>query len=450
MCGVSWVSKDHPNFPILFIGKGRDDFFAISERLYFGYAHDVFKRYLEHDVTLDELRRTYDISVGSIDSLHDTVMSADLREASDERLAEWVGQSGALLTELIDRTIYIETLDIPIVLSVLGTEKEQWLENIWEQATHPAFLSFEGRRLQDILSVLLPLQSQDIPLSNIRTLKYIYTDYFSAPTDAVVLQTLEDEYLGHHLEHKRTELRMLLESVASRTTEHDVWLATLKTDERHIVEYVQFVMELRDLRKDPIAKTQAIFSEVATELFTRVGLPVDMIHAVSPTECARGVQYLRDHHDEILARKDGLIALYDNHGTCEVELGDFDTLLKECNDTVLIKEAASDSVQGQVASRGIVQGIVKVIMDPTKENDFAQGDILVTSMTRPEFVPLMKKAGAVVTNEGGITCHAAIISRELKIPCIIGTKIATQVLHDGDLVEVDADNGVVRVIDRTQ
>jgi pyruvate,water dikinase len=69
-------------------------------------------------------------------------------------------------------------------------------------------------------------------------------------------------------------------------------------------------------------------------------------------------------------------------------------------------------------------------------------------MTRPEYVPLMRLALAIVTDEGGITCHAAIVSRELKKPCIIGTKIATQVLHDGDLVEVDADAGVVRVIEQ--
>ena len=62
----------------------------------------------------------------------------------------------------------------------------------------------------------------------------------------------------------------------------------------------------------------------------------------------------------------------------------------------------------------------------------------------------MKKAGGIITDEGGITCHVAITSRELGIPCIIGTKFATQVLHDGDLVEVDADKGVVRIIKRVE
>jgi len=67
-------------------------------------------------------------------------------------------------------------------------------------------------------------------------------------------------------------------------------------------------------------------------------------------------------------------------------------------------------------------------------------------MTRPEFLPAMKKSVAVVTDEGGLTCHAAIVSRELGIPCIIGTKIATKVLKTGDLVEVNANHGVVRVM----
>jgi pyruvate,water dikinase len=75
-----------------------------------------------------------------------------------------------------------------------------------------------------------------------------------------------------------------------------------------------------------------------------------------------------------------------------------------------------------------------------------KGDVLVAPMTRPEHLPAMRRAAAIITDEGGITCHAAIVSRELGIPCIIGTKIATKVLQDGQTVEVDADKGVVRVV----
>ncbi len=72
-----------------------------------------------------------------------------------------------------------------------------------------------------------------------------------------------------------------------------------------------------------------------------------------------------------------------------------------------------------------------------------EGEVLVTHMTAPDWVPLMRKAAAIVTDSGGMTCHAAIVSRELGIPCVVGTAEATKVLRDGELVTVDAGEGVV-------
>jgi len=107
----------------------------------------------------------------------------------------------------------------------------------------------------------------------------------------------------------------------------------------------------------------------------------------------------------------------------------------------------TDKLKGATAFIGKVQGYAKIIFSPTKENKkFKPGDILITSMTTPDFVPLMRKAAAVVTDEGGLLCHAAIIAREMKKPCIIGTKIATHILKDGDLVEVDAEKGMVKIL----
>jgi phosphohistidine swiveling domain-containing protein len=101
---------------------------------------------------------------------------------------------------------------------------------------------------------------------------------------------------------------------------------------------------------------------------------------------------------------------------------------------------------GTVANMGKVTAKAKIILGQQDFDKLMQGDILVTSMTRPEFVPIMKKAAGVITDEGGLTCHAAIVSREFNIPCIVGTKIATKVLKDNDLVEVNANHGVVRKI----
>lgn len=100
-------------------------------------------------------------------------------------------------------------------------------------------------------------------------------------------------------------------------------------------------------------------------------------------------------------------------------------------------------VKGLPASPGIASGKVKNIKDISEIARVVDGDILVTIMTNPDMVPAMKKASAVVTDEGGRTCHAAIVSRELGIPCIVGAKTASKVLTEGMEITVDATRGVV-------
>lgn len=111
-----------------------------------------------------------------------------------------------------------------------------------------------------------------------------------------------------------------------------------------------------------------------------------------------------------------------------------------------------DELRGNVASIGpdpVVIGKVRVILDP-KNQKIENSEILVTSMTRPEFVPIMRKALGVITDEGGITSHAAIISREMNKPCIIGTKFATKILKDGDEVELRMNHGSIRIINQAK
>ncbi len=125
-----------------------------------------------------------------------------------------------------------------------------------------------------------------------------------------------------------------------------------------------------------------------------------------------------------------------------------DSIISKDQDTV----KASDfySFSGQVACQGQAEGIVCVIkgareMDTKK---FIKGSILVAVNTSPNMIRIIRDSSAIVTDIGGITSHAASISRELGKPCIVGTKIATRVLEDGDLINVDAEKGIVRLIKR--
>jgi phosphohistidine swiveling domain-containing protein len=104
----------------------------------------------------------------------------------------------------------------------------------------------------------------------------------------------------------------------------------------------------------------------------------------------------------------------------------------------------SNGLKGQVAFRGIVRGKVRLLFKKSQLDEVLDGEVIVSPMTTPDMISAMKKAAAFVTDEGGIMCHAAIIAREMKKPCITGTKYATKLLKNGDLVEVDANTGLVK------
>lgn len=105
--------------------------------------------------------------------------------------------------------------------------------------------------------------------------------------------------------------------------------------------------------------------------------------------------------------------------------------------------------EGKRAMGGKVTGKVRRILKTPEMKNMQKGEILVTTMTSPDFISAIRKAKAMVTDEGGLTCHAAVISRELNIPCVTGTKIATRVLKNGDLVKVNANHGLITVIKRS-
>lgn len=105
-------------------------------------------------------------------------------------------------------------------------------------------------------------------------------------------------------------------------------------------------------------------------------------------------------------------------------------------------------LKGAIAYEGLARGRARVVIDFDELDKIKKGEVLITNMTTPNMIPAMRKAHAFITDEGGITCHAAIMARELKKPCVIGTKIATQVIKTGDMVEVDAVQGVVKIIRR--
>ncbi len=117
-----------------------------------------------------------------------------------------------------------------------------------------------------------------------------------------------------------------------------------------------------------------------------------------------------------------------------------------------VEQDEKELKRGVVVNKGVAKGLIKIISSEFNLEKqfpkFKKGDILVTQMTTPNYLPILRQASGIITDEGGMLSHAAIVSRELNLPCIVGTKNATKVLKDEDLVEMDAKKGTVKILKR--
>ena len=111
------------------------------------------------------------------------------------------------------------------------------------------------------------------------------------------------------------------------------------------------------------------------------------------------------------------------------------------------ESASADVFHGMPGSPGVAQGRVRILRSLADGEAFEHGEVLVAETTAPPWTPLFGRAAAIVTDAGGILSHCAVVAREYLIPAVVGTKCATTVLHDGQLVEVDGTSGTVRIVE---
>ena len=403
------------------------------------YGEKRFREYIQKKITKADLYKEYNGFSTDILALYNEVAELNLTGLDEKEIISNLNRTISLFEAFTD-TVYIETLNYDMALKVLGEAKKPVLDKIWEKATHPSFMSFEGRRLSYLID---SIKNTPDKVLLIKKVKYIYTDYHWTKSDHEINEALN--YVKEHLTEKEKEVENIKNSTNARKDSYDTWTSSLSEEESFMSQYIQTVMLFRDIRKDPIAQIQTVLIDLVTELMNRAGIDVKYGLALNPYECLKGVEYLKSKKDEIIKRAEGNISIVFCDKAYQIELCDYGKAVEEFH-ALTSKVVNAESIKGHVANKGKITGRVRIVLDPRNYVGFMQGDVLVTSMTRPEFVPLMKMAGAVVTNEGGITCHAAIVSRELNIPCVIGTRTATRILKDGDMVEVDADKGIIKIL----
>ncbi len=217
-----------------------------------------------------------------------------------------------------------------------------------------------------------------------------------------------------------------------------------------LVESVRKLSYLQELKKTAQTRSHPILQLlVVPEIARRLNVSDEYIRYMSPQEIKASLLEGLIKEDFKLNIKERLFA-----GVLILKDLKFNWIVgEEAKNFIKINGFADDVIEvkelkGSIACKGFAKGVVKVCNLSTEISKVSDGDILVTAMTTPDFVPAMRKAAGIITDEGGITCHAAIVSRELNKPCIIGTRNATKILKDGDQVELDADNGVVKILDK--
>ncbi|MFH0885321.1 MAG: PEP-utilizing enzyme [Candidatus Micrarchaeota archaeon] len=216
--------------------------------------------------------------------------------------------------------------------------------------------------------------------------------------------------------------------------------------ERDLVELLDLFAWYQDYRKEYIMRLLHYLDLVLGEIGARKRVPQKEMKYCLPSEIPEVVSGRLDR--KTLQERMKRCLFYWNADTGKEEFGAGRFSIdkeKEIFHSLKHDEEIVE-VSGMVASKGIVRGRARITMSARDAASIEKGEILITSMTTPDFVTAIKRAAAIVTNEGGILCHAAVISREFGIPCIVGSRIATRVFRTGDLIEVDGNLGIVRKI----
>jgi phosphoenolpyruvate synthase/pyruvate phosphate dikinase len=213
------------------------------------------------------------------------------------------------------------------------------------------------------------------------------------------------------------------------------------------------LMYMKDYRKGIYQKSYVAMDPILEEMGRRIGLNLTEIKYLSAAEISAALlQNKKDYYRDVAKQRfekccylveDGKIQIFEGEKR-EKMIKKYIGKLLPINSNK--NEIETREIRGTTAYGGKASGRVRIILVVEDVAKMEEGDVLVSSSTNPDLILAMKKASAFVTDIGGIVSHAAIIAREMKKPCIVGTKIATHILKDGDLVEVDADKGIVKIL----
>jgi phosphoenolpyruvate synthase/pyruvate phosphate dikinase len=370
-------------------------------------------------------------------------VESNIKELSNEELTKDI-------KEIVQKSRdYAPFIIIPLSLETYLEEKLQVIKDklspkFFEYLETPKKMNESQKEAKKILkiSLLSEDQTEKAIEEYIKEFGWIQVKNFFGkfPTIAEVNSRLKDK---KEAEDKLEELKLTRKNNLKLKEELKEILSEEDFDTTELIkEYIY----LRTFRTDNLNRAQSYLKKLLVEVALKLKIDVEKLFYFSAEEIIEMFTEKKFRTDLLEERKiKCMITIIDDQITIfsgEKEVNkEFEQLELSIDEKIDVKE-----LKGKSAYPGIVKGIAKVVIDVRDLDKIQKGNIMVALMTFPSFIVGMEKAIAFVTDQGGLLSHASIVAREMKKPCIIGTKVATKVIKDGDLIEVNADKGIVKIL----
>ena len=320
------------------------------------------------------------------------------------------------------------------------------LLDVYSQISIPAYQSYINQEEKEIIKLALKKNVSNKDINKIYN-KFWWTklgwENMTPHTRGYFEKEIKKYKKKKNLAKKLNEINQRLIEIKKQRNEL-IKKYNISDDLKYWLQVVDKYAYYHDLRKEMQVKTTYALHLLMSEVARRFKLAKNDLEWLWHNDIQDILRGKPFNKNRVQKRKKAVCSLVTKNG---IKKWAGQEAIKIFNKEINIKVDNIDELKGVGVTKGKVRAKVKVCNgaeDALKK--IKKGDILVCGMTLPDYVPAMRKASAIITDEGGITCHAAIVSRELEIPCIVGTKIATQILKDGDEVKVDAEKGMIKKI----
>ncbi len=335
------------------------------------------------------------------------------------------------------------------IIEILSHPKEPAIFNVERKDFFKLCLKFIESRKKDI--------KRDVDFADkldkeIKTYlgKYFWfkTDFYSNKrfNKNIVISEIKKEISENNQEGIKKEIKKIEESFLEieKKKESLSKKLKLKKEEKMLIDFAEKFSLWMDKRKQWMMEEVFYFFNLAEEISRIWKISYEDLSLYGKEEMIELLENEKKLDEKTLKIRRGEFLVVAERGKRDIFLSG-----KDVKDILSVALGKSEKkIKGTVASVGkknIVFGRARIVIH-TDKDVFKKNEILITSMTRVEFVPLMKKAKAVITDEGGTVCHAAIVSRELGLPAIIGTKNASKRIKNGDMIEMNMKTGEIKII----